>query len=63
MLVRYCQIAVFQGFSVAILRLESGLKNSRLGGGEMVVSGCLLAAMNLRPETIFNLRPSASIRD
>jgi hypothetical protein len=46
--VRYCQIAIFQGFRVAIPRRESGLKKSRLGGGEMAVSGCLLAAMNLR---------------
>jgi hypothetical protein len=61
--VRYCQIAIFQGFRVANLRLESGLKKSRLGGGEMAVPECLLAAMILRPETICNLRPSASICD
>ena len=59
--VRYCQIAVFQGFRVAIPRLESGLNNSRRGGGEMAVSGCLLAALNPRPETIFNLRLRAHV--
>jgi hypothetical protein len=58
--VRYCEIAIFQGFRVAIPRRESGLKKSRLGGGEMAVLECLLAAMNLRLETICNLRPSSS---
>jgi hypothetical protein len=61
--VRYCQIAIFQGFRVAVPGRESGLKKSRLGGGEMAVSECLLAAMNLRPKTICNLRSGASIRD
>jgi hypothetical protein len=56
MALRYCHIAVFQGFRVAIPGLESGLKNSRRGGGEMAVSGCLSAAINLPPETIFNMR-------
>src|SRR5580700_183495 len=32
--VRYCQIAIFQGFRVAVLGLESGPENSRLGSGE-----------------------------
>jgi hypothetical protein len=59
--VRYCQIAIFQGFRVAILRLKSGLKKSRPGGGEMAVSGCLLAAMNPRPETVFNRRLRAHV--
>ena len=54
--VRYCQIAVFQGFRVAIPRLESGPENSRRGGGEMAVSEGPLAALNLRREMIFNLR-------
>jgi hypothetical protein len=58
--VRYCQIAIFQGFRVAIPGRESGLKKSRLGGGEMAVLECLLATMNLRPETTCNLRPSVS---
>ena len=35
---------------MAILRLESGLKKSRPGGGEMAVSGCLLAAMIRAPK-------------
>jgi hypothetical protein len=48
--VRYCQIAIFQGFGVAIPGLESGLKNSRRGGGEMAVLGCLSAAINLPPK-------------
>jgi hypothetical protein len=69
--VRYCQIAIFQGFRVAIPGRESGLKKSRLGGGETAVLECLLVATNLRPETVFNLRPvaafnlrpSTSIRD
>jgi hypothetical protein len=56
MTVRYCQIAIFQGFRVAILGLESGLENSRLGGGEMALSGCLLAEMNRRLEAHFNLQ-------
>jgi len=55
MSVRYCQIAIFQGFRVAILGLESGPENSRCGGGKMAVSGCLLAAINLCPEAIFDL--------
>jgi hypothetical protein len=59
--VRYCQIAVFQGFRVAIPRLESGPENSRRGGGEMAVSEGLLAALNLRREMIFNLRLGARI--
>src|SRR5580700_10966658 len=59
--VRYCQIAIFQGFRVAILRLESSLENSRCGGGKMAVSGCLLAAINLCPEAIFDLRLDRSI--
>jgi hypothetical protein len=58
--VRYCQIAIFQGFRVAIPGRESGLKKSRLGGAEMAVLECLLAAMNLRLETMCNLRPSSS---
>jgi hypothetical protein len=41
---------------MAIPRRESGLKNSRRGGGERAVPGCLLAAMNQRPETVFNWR-------
>jgi hypothetical protein len=52
---RYCQIAIFQGFRVAILGLESGPENSRCGGGKMAVSGCLLTAINLCPEAIFDL--------
>jgi hypothetical protein len=58
--VRYCQIAIFQGFRVAIPGRESGLKKSRLGGGEMAVLECLLTARYLRAESICNLRPSAS---
>ena len=41
---------------MAIPRLESGLENSRLGGGKMAVSGGLSAAINLRRETIFDRR-------
>jgi hypothetical protein len=54
MAVRYCQIATFQGFRVAILGRESGLKNSRRGSDEMAVSGCLLAAINLRRDIVCN---------
>jgi hypothetical protein len=54
--VRYCQIAIFQGFGVAILGLESGPENSRRGGGKMAVSDGLLAAINLAPDTIRNLQ-------
>jgi hypothetical protein len=39
--VRYCQIAIFQGFRVAIPGRESGLNKSHLGGGETAVSGAL----------------------
>jgi hypothetical protein len=59
--VRYCQIAIFQGFSVAIPGLESVPENSRRGGGKMTVSGCLLAAINLSPEAIFDLRLDRSV--
>src|ERR1700689_4750809 len=45
--VRYCQIAIFQGFRVAILGRESRPENSRRGGDEMTVPDCLLAATNL----------------
>ena len=41
---------------MAIPRRESGLKNSRRGGGEMAVPGCLLAPINLGPDTIRNLQ-------
>jgi hypothetical protein len=41
---------------MAIPRRESGLKNSPRGGGERAVPECLLAAMNRRPETVFNWR-------
>ena len=41
---------------MAIPRRESGRKNSRRGGGERVVPGCLWAAMKRRPETAFNWR-------
>ena len=48
MRVRYCQIAIFQGFRAAILGRESGPENSRRGGGKMTVSwGVFLAAINL----------------
>jgi len=46
---------------MAIPRLESGPENSRRGGGEMAVSECLLAALNLRREIIFNLRLGARV--
>jgi hypothetical protein len=46
---------------MAILRLESGPQNSCRGGGEMAVSECLLAAINLRPETILYLRLHAGV--
>jgi hypothetical protein len=52
--VRYCQIAIFQGFGVAILGRESGPENSRRGGDKMTVWGCLLAAINLRFDNICN---------
>jgi hypothetical protein len=32
--VTYCQIAIFQGFRMAIPRRESGLENSRRDGGK-----------------------------
>jgi hypothetical protein len=53
---RYCQIAIFQGFGVAILGLESRPENSRLGGGKTMVPGGLLAPINLGPDTIGNLQ-------
>ena len=59
--VRYCQIAIFQGFHVAILGLESGPENSRRGGDKMTVSGCLLAAINPGLDTICNLRLGARV--
>jgi hypothetical protein len=46
---------------VATPRLESRRENSRLGGGKMTVSGCLLAAINLCPEAIFDLRLNRSV--
>jgi len=61
MLVRYCQTAVFQGFGVAILGLESRPENSRCGGGKMAVLGCLLAAINLGFDAICNLQLRAAI--
>src|SRR5579864_3746543 len=43
--VRYCQIAIFQGFGMAIPRSESGPENSRRDGGENG-AGDTLVAMN-----------------
>jgi hypothetical protein len=62
MAVRYCQIAIFQGFGVTIPRLESEPENSRLGSCKMTVSGMPLDGANLRPETIFYLRLCADVR-
>jgi hypothetical protein len=59
--VRYCQIAIFQGFGMAIPGLESGPENSARDGGKMTVSGCLSAAMNLRLGAILNLRLRAGV--
>jgi hypothetical protein len=51
--VRYCQIAIFQGFGVAFPGPESGPENSRVGGGENGVSGASFGGDKLCPETIF----------